>query len=64
MSTWILRTREMTPELKQKIYENNIFLRERHFNAELISDCKYGHFNFARNIVIARPCLIVYNQYG
>ena len=45
----------MTPELKQKIDENKIFLCERHFKAELISDCKYGLFIFARNIVIARP---------
>jgi hypothetical protein len=59
MSAWILRTREMTPELKQKIYENKIFLRERHFKAELISDCKYGLFIFARNIVIARPLSIL-----
>ncbi|CAB3994687.1 Transposable element P transposase [Paramuricea clavata] len=34
----ILRTREMTPELKQRINKNKIFLCERHFKAELISD--------------------------
>ena len=51
----ILRTREMTPELKQRIDENKIFLCERHFKAELISDRKYRLFVFARNIVIARP---------
>ena len=37
----ILRTRKMTPELKQRIDENKIFLCERHFKAELISDRKY-----------------------
>jgi hypothetical protein len=60
----ILRTREMTPELKQRIDENTIFLCERHFKAELISDRKYRLFVFARNIVIARPLSYCVNQYG
>ncbi len=37
----ILRTREMILELKQRIDENTIFLCERHFKAEFISDRKY-----------------------
>ena len=37
----ILRTREMTPELKRRIDENKIFLSERHFKAEVITDRKY-----------------------
>jgi lipoate synthase len=32
----ILRTREMTPELKKRIEKNNIFICERHFKAECI----------------------------
>lgn len=37
----IFRTREMTPELKKRIDENKIFLCERHFKAEVITDRKY-----------------------
>ena len=31
----------MTPELKKRIDENKIFLCERHFEAEVITDRKY-----------------------
>ena len=37
----ILRTREMTPDLKQRIDKNQIYLCERHFKAEFIVDRKY-----------------------
>ncbi len=37
----ILRTREMTPDLKQRIDKNEIYLCERHFKAEVIIDRKY-----------------------
>ena len=37
----ILRTREMTTELKKIIDKNRIYLCERHFKAEVITDCKY-----------------------
>ncbi len=36
----VLRTREMTPDLKKRIDENNLFLCERHFKAEFIVDRK------------------------
>lgn len=36
----ILRTREMIPELKQRIEKNGIYLSERHFK-EFIDDRKY-----------------------
>ena len=37
----ILRTREMTPDLKQRIDKNEIYLCERHFKADFIVDRKY-----------------------
>ncbi len=37
----ILRTREMTPQLKTKIEKNTIFLCERHFKPEVIFQRKY-----------------------
>ena len=37
----ILRTREMTPDLKQRIEKNEIYLCERHFKVEFIVDRKY-----------------------
>ena len=37
----ILRTREMTPDLKQRIDKNEIYVCERHFKAEVIVDRKY-----------------------
>ena len=37
----ILRTREMTPGLKQRIDKNQIYLCERYFKAEFIVDRKY-----------------------
>lgn len=52
----ILRTREMTPELKKRIEENNIFLCELHFKADHIVDRKYCLLGVllarARNIII------------
>ena len=37
----ILRTREMTAELKQRIEANNIFICERHFKPECILTSKF-----------------------
>ena len=37
----ILRTREMTPDLKQRIEKNEIYLCERHLKVEFIVDRKY-----------------------
>ena len=37
----ILRTREMTPELKNQIEKNNIHICELHFKPECINVCKY-----------------------
>ena len=37
----ILRTREMAPDLKQRIEKNEIYLCERHFKVEFIVDRKY-----------------------
>ena len=37
----ILRTREMTPELKNRIEANNIYLCELHFKAASIIQSKY-----------------------
>lgn len=36
----VLRTRELTPELKKRIEANNIFICERHFKPECISTGK------------------------
>ena len=36
----ILRTREMTPELKKQIENNNIHICELHFKPECINVCK------------------------
>ena len=45
----ILRTRETTAELKQRIESNNIFVCELHFKAECITTGKYfmRYFHFA-----------------
>jgi hypothetical protein len=37
----ILRTRQLTPELKKRIEKNNIYVCERHFKPECIIECKY-----------------------
>ena len=37
----ILRTRELTPELKKSIDANNIHICERHFKPECILTCEY-----------------------
>ena len=37
----ILQTREKTPDLKQRIEKNEIYLCERHFKVEFIVDRKY-----------------------
>ena len=37
----VLRTRELTPDLKKRIAANNLFLCELHFKAEFIVDRKY-----------------------
>ena len=37
----ILRTREMTSDLKQRIDKYEIYLCKRHFKAEVIVDRKY-----------------------
>ena len=37
----ILRTREMTPDLKKRIEANNIFVCERHFKPESILTSKF-----------------------
>ena len=43
----ILRTREMTLELKQQIDANNIHLCELHFKPECFNIRKYHHYKFA-----------------
>ena len=37
----ILRTREITPELKQRIEENNVYVCELHFKSDCILTSKY-----------------------
>ena len=37
----VLRTRELTPDLKKRIDVNNLFLCQLHFKAEFIVDRKY-----------------------
>ena len=48
----ILRTREMTPDLKKQIESNNIHLCELHFKPECINVCKYSSlFIFALTLL-------------
>ena len=42
----ILRTREMTPELKQRIDANNIYICELHFKSDCILTSKYLYLYF------------------
>ena len=37
----ILRTRQLTPELKKRIEKNNVYICECHFKSECIIECKY-----------------------
>ena len=46
----ILRTRQLTSELKARIEKNNIYVCERHFKPECIIECKYFLLNFVRAI--------------
>lgn len=50
----ILRTREMTPELKTRIDNNNIYVCERHFKAECIQS---GRILICITSDYTRPCL-------
>ena len=50
----ILRTREMTPELKTRIDNNNIYVCERHFKAECIQS---GRIFICITSDYTRPCL-------
>jgi hypothetical protein len=47
----ILRTRELTPDLKKRIDANNLFLCELHFKAEFIVDRKYRVISIAHDML-------------
>jgi hypothetical protein len=47
----VLRTRELTTDLKKRIDVNNLFLCQLHFKAELIVDRKYRVIFIAHNML-------------
>jgi hypothetical protein len=48
----ILRTRELTPDLKKIMDANNLFLCELHFKAEFIVDRKYRVISIAHDMLM------------
>ena len=58
----VLRTRELTPELKKRIDANNLFLCELHFKAESIIDRKYLDIFIAHYMLNDMVSMNIYNM--